>query len=706
MSNDQNTVKNCQYIYRPTGQAEEYAPLAANPYRNCGHACAYCYVPGVLHITRSEFDAGATPREDYIHHLINDARKYQEAGITEQVMLSFTTDPYHPGDTSLTRQVIHVLQAHGLGVCTLTKGGTKALRDLDLFRPDRDAFASTLTSLDDDFSRQWERNAALPGDRIAALRAFHDAGIFTWVSLEPTLDVESSLGIIEATHSFVDLFKVGRANYLPTITRTTDWQDYTERVIELCARLGVKHYIKKDLQPYLPAGYYNPMRVAQYHPPSGSLIPSTCVQEPPSSSSTAIDVPLSTQAGSTIITMAGQASGSPTSPPDRAATIIDVPLTALTGSVPDSDVPAGNQAAETEPGVKKAPGEMSSAELVAAIKAPTERIDKQLDTAADHEAQAKQARREAQREFEKNRPLYYEIKRRLLNPGYRADLDGCENRTAEDNQRCFGAPDWKAFNTKCRAYTLRHADRLLREFAVANGLPDTGGNASDPKPPKPKVQDRTDQKRYEHVACAAMEIAKKNPEGEVEKQLLAAAESIPAPLTPLPTDLYTDVLNFVMAVSSSTTDGNLKAEARRLRGKLLLHRPKPEPDQVLGEAQAATEKRRKRNQRLVKKNGGALGSEGYNPPTDATSGQVQRLEPMSDAEEEAAPAFGSPAERKSSFGPSPLKPGKKYEVRPAPWGGYGVYEVGSPVKLQQYPTSEAAWEAIDEVTAIPESVVA
>jgi len=34
------------------------------------------------------------------------------------------------------------------------------------------------------------------------------------VSLEPTLDVEASLAIVEATHSFVDLYKVGRANYM------------------------------------------------------------------------------------------------------------------------------------------------------------------------------------------------------------------------------------------------------------------------------------------------------------------------------------------------------------------------------------------------------------------------------------------------------------------------------------------------------------
>jgi DNA repair photolyase len=38
----------CSYIYAPAGQAGEYAPLAANPYRGCGHKCSYCYVPLVL----------------------------------------------------------------------------------------------------------------------------------------------------------------------------------------------------------------------------------------------------------------------------------------------------------------------------------------------------------------------------------------------------------------------------------------------------------------------------------------------------------------------------------------------------------------------------------------------------------------------------------------------------------------------------------
>lgn len=258
------SVRGCTIIYAPKGQAGEYAELATNPYRGCGHGCAYCYVPGILRMSRKEFDTGAVAKDDYLARLRKDAAKYRAAGITAQVMLSFATDVYNPFNTSLTRPSLEILREHGLGFCVLTKGGTRALRDLDLYRPDRDAFAATLTSLDDRFSRKWERNAALPADRLAALRAFHDAGIFTWVSLEPTLDVDASIAIVESTHKFVDFYKMGRANYLP-MTKTTDWADYTHRMLEELNRVGARHYIKQDLQPYLPPGYPNPLRVPQHH---------------------------------------------------------------------------------------------------------------------------------------------------------------------------------------------------------------------------------------------------------------------------------------------------------------------------------------------------------------------------------------------------------------------------------------------------------
>jgi DNA repair photolyase len=253
-------------IYQPKGEAGEYAPWATNHYDGCGHGCVYCYVPGVRHITRESFDAGADERKLYLERLDKDLAKLRAAGFAEQVMLSFTTDPYNPDDVEigLTRKVLKRLGRAGLGFCTLTKGGRRAYRDIDLFRRDRDAFASSLTLLDPDASLKWERKAATPDERIKTLRTFHDAGIFTWVSLEPVIDPGTTLEIIRRTAPFVDLYKVGQINY-SKLTKLINWREFTLRSIDLLNGLGKAHYIKADLQQYLPPGYPNPLRVPQHH---------------------------------------------------------------------------------------------------------------------------------------------------------------------------------------------------------------------------------------------------------------------------------------------------------------------------------------------------------------------------------------------------------------------------------------------------------
>jgi hypothetical protein len=49
-----------------------------------------------------------------------------------------------------------------------------------------------------------------------------------------TIDVEASLSIVDATHEFVDLFKVGRVNYLPFFSKLPrNFQNQISRTIDL-----------------------------------------------------------------------------------------------------------------------------------------------------------------------------------------------------------------------------------------------------------------------------------------------------------------------------------------------------------------------------------------------------------------------------------------------------------------------------------------
>lgn len=239
-------------IYEPQGRAREYASLAANLYSGCSHACLYCYAPLALKRNREDFHAKPEVRKNILHQLELDCKRVKAQGRDgAQVLLCFTCDPYQQleVDLKITRDAIKVLHQYGLSAQILTKGGTRASRDFDLLT-DKDAFATTMTFLDDERSLKWEQRAALPADRIEAIRQAKNKGIPTWVSLEPVIDPNSALDIIRQTHEFVDLFKVGPLNYRPE-AKEVDWRKFGFEVIELLDKLGKKYYIKQDLKKYL-----------------------------------------------------------------------------------------------------------------------------------------------------------------------------------------------------------------------------------------------------------------------------------------------------------------------------------------------------------------------------------------------------------------------------------------------------------------------
>lgn len=256
------SVNGCTLIYTPRGRAREYARLACNIYRGCDHQCVYCYAPGATRRSRDDFAVSST-RNGFLKKLESEAAKYAAIGITAKVLLCFTCDPYQLLDIKeqVTRKTIQILKSRGLNVQVLTKGGGQALRDLDLFTP-QDAFGTTLTLLDNDESMKWEPRAALPGDRIRTIKRFHEAGIPTWVSLEPVLNPDVALEIIRQTHPFVDIFKVGKLNYHP-LAQEIDWQKFAKEAIRLLKSVGYQRnadpdslqsgqfYVKRDLARYL-----------------------------------------------------------------------------------------------------------------------------------------------------------------------------------------------------------------------------------------------------------------------------------------------------------------------------------------------------------------------------------------------------------------------------------------------------------------------
>ena len=243
-------------LYEPKGKAREYAPLAVNLYHGCSHGCTYCYVPTIppwkfSATPRTDFHKAVTPRKDVLKILQKDVKS--KPGNGQRVMLCFTTDPYQPAnyEYGLTREAIKILHGGGYNVQVLTKGGKRALSDIDCFGKG-DAFATTMTLLTERDSRKWEPLAALPDERIAAAGRFYSAGIPTWISLEPVINAAVALEIINITHGFTDLFKIGKMNHQSS---NVNWAKFAKDAVDLCEQLCQPYYIKRDLRVFLPEGY-------------------------------------------------------------------------------------------------------------------------------------------------------------------------------------------------------------------------------------------------------------------------------------------------------------------------------------------------------------------------------------------------------------------------------------------------------------------
>lgn len=236
-------------IYEPKGKAKEYSDLAANLYKGCDHGCLYCYAPGIP-------PAKFRPREEFFevknrNEVVKQIRKEAPAYRDKEILLCFTCDPYShfAADAGITRQAIEALHDGGATVNILTKGGNRSTADFDLLTA-ADKYGTTLTFLNDEDSLKWEPRAALPGERIAALKTAKAAGISTWASFEPVIDPEQTLELIELTHGITDFYKVGKWNH-DVRADEIDWHSFAKRAKALLENLGVAYMIKKDLAAYL-----------------------------------------------------------------------------------------------------------------------------------------------------------------------------------------------------------------------------------------------------------------------------------------------------------------------------------------------------------------------------------------------------------------------------------------------------------------------
>lgn len=237
-------------IYEPAGRAREYSPLALNYFKGCDHKCLYCYVPNMLTRFNSSYKHDNVISNIDFNKLEISAKKMQ--GCKKQILLSFTGDPYCNIEDGETRKVLEILNKYEHKVAILTKHPNKAIKDIDLFLKfgNRFKIGSTLTFDNEKDSKHWESGAALPNERIKALRYFSENGIMTWASFEPVIIPEQSLNLLNQVSKFIDHVKIGKINNYKGIDKNIDWAKFIFESVRICRNSNLKFYIKNDLAKY------------------------------------------------------------------------------------------------------------------------------------------------------------------------------------------------------------------------------------------------------------------------------------------------------------------------------------------------------------------------------------------------------------------------------------------------------------------------
>lgn len=253
-------IKPLPRIYRKTllyKSGVEYADYSLNHVEGCSHGCLYpCYammmkkrcgiIKGYQDWIRPKIVANA------LELLNKEIPKYKHK--IKFVHLCFSTDPFmykQPEVTELTLKIIARLHQDNIRCTVLTKGPyPKALLNKEKYG-DENEYGITLVSLDKNFKSKFEPFSLEPLKRIAKLKILHDAGLKTWISMEPYPTpnlVSQDLRKLLEKISFVDKIIFGKLNYSTQSYQFKDNKNFydncAEGVSEFCQERGIDCHIK------------------------------------------------------------------------------------------------------------------------------------------------------------------------------------------------------------------------------------------------------------------------------------------------------------------------------------------------------------------------------------------------------------------------------------------------------------------------------
>lgn len=232
----------------------EYGDFTLNHALGCSHGCKYpCYA----FLMKKRFGQVKTYDEWTRPKIVANTLELLDREIPrlkdkiKSVHLCFSTDPFMFGvdeirDLSLS--AIEKLNSAGIKCTVLTKG-VLPIELADLSKANE--YGISLVSLDEDFRKTYEPNAAPYEARIDALKRLHERGCRTWISMEPYPTpnlVEQNLSDILDAVTFVDKIIFGRTNYSREVSAYVDhkafYNECAGEVVKFCKARNIDFHIK------------------------------------------------------------------------------------------------------------------------------------------------------------------------------------------------------------------------------------------------------------------------------------------------------------------------------------------------------------------------------------------------------------------------------------------------------------------------------
>lgn len=253
-------AKEVGYTYRNSllyKSKVEYADFCLNHVEGCSHGCrfpCYAFMMARRFGKVKSYKEWCKPKivKNALELLDKEIPKYKDE--IKFVHLCFMTDPfmYRKSEVrDMTLKIINKLNYNEIKCTILTKGiYSKKLIDTRRYS-NKNEYGITLVSLDNNFKKRFEPFSAPYNERIKALKKLHDAGLKTWVSMEPYPTpnlVEQNLLEILNKVSFVDNIIFGKLNYNCESSNfpnnETFYEDCAEIVEKFCKKNGINYHIK------------------------------------------------------------------------------------------------------------------------------------------------------------------------------------------------------------------------------------------------------------------------------------------------------------------------------------------------------------------------------------------------------------------------------------------------------------------------------